>query len=334
MVYEGVLRNRHGGPVWYPENHIPVTIDRDILGISMVFFILFVSVVLLFFTHKWRKQEWKSFVGYAEVLFILSVGASILFSQFGTEWERGVIKTHTPYTNAGLGKQVYAEIGLFLTLRGMNVTLKGLPERQLNETINYNERFSWEWEQGRFGYTSSSGEISRQFRERQYRGVPLPIQWIAEYFTLDGERIVWGRYYRQGGFWAHLFLWAAFIVYFVAIGLWLSYVPWGAYALISVGGLMLCGNLLWWSVSRQSETPLIIPFRDDVLRLEYGWSFILCMTYGWLCIVVGGVVILLYPRLARYMETAAKDRYVFGHWANPESAPISTELKEMPRPNH
>lgn len=28
----------------------------------------------------------------------------------------------------------------------------GTPEKQLNETINYNEHFSWEWEQGRLGF--------------------------------------------------------------------------------------------------------------------------------------------------------------------------------------
>ena len=28
----------------------------------------------------------------------------------------------------------------------------GEPEKQLNETINYNEHFSWEWRQGRLGF--------------------------------------------------------------------------------------------------------------------------------------------------------------------------------------
>lgn len=32
------------------------------------------------------------------------------------------------------------------------ISKTGEPEKQLNETINYNEHFSWEWRQGRPGF--------------------------------------------------------------------------------------------------------------------------------------------------------------------------------------
>ena len=32
------------------------------------------------------------------------------------------------------------------------IILLGEPEHQLNETINYNEEFSWSWRQGRLGF--------------------------------------------------------------------------------------------------------------------------------------------------------------------------------------
>ena len=52
-----------------------------------------------------------------------------------------------------------------------------------------------------------AGLINREFRESQLRGTPLPILWIAEYFTIDGEGIRWGRHYLQAGWYAHIMMW-------------------------------------------------------------------------------------------------------------------------------
>ena len=58
-----------------------------------------------------------------------------------------------PY-RAGISHEINASIGLKIGLRSVNVTLKSTPEESglKNEVINYNERFSWEWDQGRFGF--------------------------------------------------------------------------------------------------------------------------------------------------------------------------------------
>ncbi len=53
----------------------------------------------------------------------------------------------------------------------------------------------------------TAGYVNREYREAQLRGAPFPILWIAEYFTIDGEGIRWGRFYRQAGFYAHIMLW-------------------------------------------------------------------------------------------------------------------------------
>lgn len=76
-----------------------------------------------------------------------------------------------------------------------------------NERINYNEHFSWEWAQGRFGFGKYAGRFSREFRAGVIRGLPLPILQVAEYFTFDGEGIRFGRHYRQAGWYTHLILW-------------------------------------------------------------------------------------------------------------------------------
>lgn len=134
-------------------------------------------------------------------------------------------------------------------MRSVNVTLvaEAKPNTPLaGETINYNERFSWTWDQGRFGfgphcnylphssilnhnfvlkiyfslyylvlmcsmsilfYISSAGQLQRSFRQAQRRGLPIPILWVVDYFILDGENIRFGRFYRTAGWYCHILLW-------------------------------------------------------------------------------------------------------------------------------
>lgn len=115
-------------------------------------------------------------------------------------------------------------MGVHIGLRGFNVTLREEPYTYCTgeesneetyappfegETINYNEEFRWNnpWGQGRLGFGRFSGGSSRAFRAAEEVGLPYPILWIAEYFTLDGEQIRWGRKFRVAGWYAHIFLW-------------------------------------------------------------------------------------------------------------------------------
>lgn len=62
--------------------------------------------------------------------------------------------TTTPY-KAGSAAEINASIELKIGLRGVNITLRNAShlDNDLNkEIINYNERFTWEWDQGRIGF--------------------------------------------------------------------------------------------------------------------------------------------------------------------------------------
>ena len=78
-----------------------------------------------------------------------------------------------------------------------------------DELIYYNEHFSWSnpWSQGRQDFGKYGGKFRQQFREAKYRGVPYPITWIAEHFTIDGEQIRWYRKFRQAGWYTHALMW-------------------------------------------------------------------------------------------------------------------------------
>lgn len=153
----------------------------------------------------------------------LWVGAVILICNFGYEWytdEQCVLTQYKGYIHPPNVKQeIQAAVGVHIGLRGFNVTLHEeaceegsmyYEERPFpGETIDYNEAFRWAdpWAQGRLGFGLFAGRVAREFRAGEQRGMPYPILWIAEYFTLDGEQIRWGRKFRQAGWYTHILLW-------------------------------------------------------------------------------------------------------------------------------
>ena len=78
-----------------------------------------------------------------------------------------------------------------------------------DEIINYEEHFSWAdpWDQGRLDFGLYGGRFNREFRAAKFRGMPYPILWIAEHFTLDGEQIIWYRKFRIAGWSTQYLLW-------------------------------------------------------------------------------------------------------------------------------
>jgi hypothetical protein len=95
--------------------------------------------------------------------------AFCIVSNYGYGWQNGTVTTRTGY-KAFTDHEITAKVGLHIGLRGINITLKGMslgvmyriwmfnffclgePEYQLKERINYNERFSWSWQQRRIGF--------------------------------------------------------------------------------------------------------------------------------------------------------------------------------------
>lgn len=157
----------------------------------------------------------------------LFVGCVLLVSNFGLEWytdDACVLTQYKAYVfPPGIHQEIEAKVGLHIGLRGFNVTLKEMSLEEClgesldeeyeepfpGEDIDYNENFYWAdpWAQGRLGFGRFSGRVSQEFRQAQREGKPYPILWIAEYFTLDGEQIRWGRKFRQAGWYTHILLW-------------------------------------------------------------------------------------------------------------------------------
>ncbi|KAJ3340744.1 hypothetical protein HDU93_006414 [Gonapodya sp. JEL0774] len=133
-----------------------------------------------------------------------------------------------------------------------------------------------------------ANHLARVARERQEHGVPTPVQWVAEYFWLDGERIRWGRNFRTGAHYAFLILrtcavgvaiiLAIFMVGAHTIGSWLTFVLGALIISAAVTFAAYVGPI--WNLN-----PLAIPFRDGNLTCSFGPSFWGVVVAGALCMI-------------------------------------------------
>ncbi|CAH1797388.1 unnamed protein product [Owenia fusiformis] len=282
----------NGGPTLYSPNKTAVTVD--VLEAGFIFAVLIVFFSFLLILPGVRGTERVKVA--IRITVSLFIGACIMICNFGQEWEVGHIKTHTQY-KAGVSDEIEANIGMKIGLRSINITLKGDPVRQeianITETINYNERFHWSnpWGQGRRGFSQFAGNINQEYRAANFKGLPYPILWIAEYFVFDGEGIRWGRYYRWSGFYSHIMIWLAFPLWIIANILSFMVIRYSSYLLGMTGGCLLIANIVYASV--RNPTDLTIPFEDDIMKLAWGWTFWLNLVNGIICCIIAIVMFLM-----------------------------------------
>ena len=50
-------------------------------------------------------------------------------------------------------------------------------------------------------------DMEHDFNEARIRGLPYPVLYIAEYFTVDSEGLRWHRSIREAGHFVHILLW-------------------------------------------------------------------------------------------------------------------------------
>ncbi|XP_012287454.1 dual oxidase maturation factor 1 isoform X2 [Orussus abietinus] len=223
-----------------------------------------------------------------------------MVGNFGQEWEIGIVDTKTPY-RAGEKSAIQARIGLKIGLRSVNITLQGEGEAGTpleKEIINYNERFPWTWDQGRFGFGPYAGRLQRHFREAQRKGLPSPIISIVDYLVVDGEGLRFGRFYRTAGWYTHILLWATLPAWIFANIFLQTVGRYAAYfiALIGVFQLLACAI---WSIVR-NPIPLVIPFEDGVISTHFGPHYWMTLACGIFCLALASTIVFMdlrYPNM-------------------------------------
>jgi hypothetical protein len=281
--------------------------DKAFVGV-LAFFVsfAFIELILLFglfsevknIKDKKKRSEFinRTILRYAAIFFMIFLGWAILGASFSYTWRQATLEGDLLY-RVGLAERVPMRLGLHVGLRGVNITLvyTGTPGTNrfrhgngLVEIIQYNEQYLWSrgqgqiggWLIGRFGFGPYSNLLAQQFRAAQFRGTPWPIIETLEWLTLDGESIRWHRWYHVGGYYAHVYLWLAFVTW-ILTGITTVMDPkTGMFWLGMTGFLQWFAAANYHGLTEKAHPALAIPFEGHFLEPTFGWAYYLTLVVG------------------------------------------------------
>ncbi|NWV63530.1 DOXA1 factor, partial [Malurus elegans] len=265
----------NGSYPFYPGANVCFPFDTSRAVIVTIFLTVLVTFIIILPGIRGRGRLFL----FLRLVLGLFVGAVILTVQFTRDWESGWVQANTSYKSFSR-VWVNADIGLHIGLAGLNVTLRGNPVRQINETIDYNEHFPW----------SFGEDYDRSYSEGLHKGLPSPILYVAEKFSTQSPCAVHGQY-RIAGHYASLTLWLAFCTWLLSNLLFsMSILLYGGRMLLLTAALILF-SLLFFTARNTPKCP--IQFGPVSLRTAYGESFWLTLATGLLCLFLGlGILIL------------------------------------------
>ncbi|XP_045678977.1 dual oxidase maturation factor 1 [Phyllostomus hastatus] len=212
----------------------------------------------------------------------LFIGAAILAVNFSTEWSVGQASTNTSY-KAFSSQWISADVGLQVGLRGVNVMLTGTPVQQLNETISYNEEFTWHL----------GKNYAEEYARALEKGLPDPVLYLAEKFTPTSPCGLHGQY-RLAGHYTSAILWVAFLCWLLAnVMLSMPVLVYGGHMLLATGTFQLLG-LLFFSMATSLAPPCPLHLGTAILHIHHGPAFWITLTTGLLCVLLGLVMAVAY----------------------------------------
>ncbi|XP_069758703.1 dual oxidase maturation factor 1-like [Narcine bancroftii] len=259
---------------FYPTHRTSVVFNTNQIVIIIIFLVFLVAflIVLVGFRGN-EKYHW-----IVRIPLNLFIGAVIVVVNFTNDWERGYATVNTTYKSFS-SANINAEVGVHVGLSGVNITLRGLPETQLNETINYNEEFLW----------MSGLSYDNEYRKGLERGLPDPILYIAEKFTPNSPCGVYSQY-KVSSTYASATMWVALVAWMLSnILLWLNVLLYGAYMLL-VSSFFMIFSIISFGTTR--KTPLCaIQFDQVALKTALGPSFWLALATALLALIIGSAII-------------------------------------------
>ncbi|KAM7327446.1 dual oxidase maturation factor 2 [Alexandromys fortis] len=262
---------------FYPQPRHPAGFSVPLLIVILVFSCLAVSFLLILPGIRGHSR-WFWLV---RVLLSLFIGAEIVAVHFSGDWFVGGVWTNTSY-KAFSTARVQVHVGLHVGLVGVNITLRGTPVQQLNETIDYNERFTWRLHE----------DYTKEYADALEKGLPDPVLYLAEKFTPNSPCGLYHQYHLAGHY-ASATLWVAFCFWIIANALLSMPAPlYGGLALLSTSAFTLFGVFAFASIS---SVPLC-PFRlgSAALTPHYGASFWVTLATGILSLLLGAAVVILH----------------------------------------
>ncbi|XP_030043746.1 dual oxidase maturation factor 1 [Microcaecilia unicolor] len=261
---------------FYPQQRRIPFFDVDLMIVIIVFLTFACSFLLILPGIRGRARLF----WFVRVITSLFIGAVIVAVNFTSDWEVGYVRTNTTY-KAFSNAVVNAEVGLQVGLSGVNITLTGNPVNQINETIDYNEQFSWT-----FGTN-----YDEEYNEGLRKGLPNPILYLAEKFTQNSPCGL-NIQYRISGHYASATMWVAFCAWLISNVLFsMPMFVYGAYMTLVTAAFMIFSLV---SFSTVKNAPMcVIQFGTTTLNTDFGGSFWLTLATGLLCVLIGVIVIMM-----------------------------------------
>ncbi|XP_007933418.1 dual oxidase maturation factor 1 [Orycteropus afer afer] len=244
----------------------------------------------------------------------LFIGAVILAVNFSSEWSVGRVSTNTSY-KAFSSEWISVDVGLQIGLGGVNITLTGTPVQQLNETINYNEEFTWHLGEN----------YAKEYAKALEKGLPDPVLYLAEKFTPSSPCGL-HRQYRLAGHYTSATLWVAFLCWLLTnVMLSMPVLVYGGHMLLATGIFQLLA-LLFYSMVTSLTPPCPLCPGTATLHTHHGPAFWITLTTGLLCVMLGLVMAVAYRmqphRLKAFFNQSAGEDPVLG--LSPEEGGLLT----------
>ncbi|XP_030587778.1 dual oxidase maturation factor 2 [Archocentrus centrarchus] len=259
---------------FYPLQRTSFIFNGALLTIILVFLVLAVSLLLILPGIRGKSRLFWMF----RIIISLFIGAVIVALNFTNDWAEARMTTKATYKSFS-NAVVNAEIGLHVGLYGINVTLKGNPVVQFNETIDYNEMFSWH------------DTIEEEYEEALEKGLPNPILYIAEKFTLSSPCGLIFQY-RYSGRYASATLWTAFCCWMLANILFsMPVIRYAGYTMMATAAFIFFSMASFSTIMNVPQC--VFSIGTDSFQTEYSHSFWLALATGVLCTLIGIFVVML-----------------------------------------
>uniref|UniRef100_A0A8C5M4X4 Dual oxidase maturation factor 1 n=1 Tax=Leptobrachium leishanense TaxID=445787 RepID=A0A8C5M4X4_9ANUR len=218
---------------FYSSEKLPFVLDMDAIIIIYVFLVFGLAFLLVVLGIRGKARIFWSL----RVLISLFIGAVTVGVNFTGDWEVGLVNATTTYKSFS-NSVVEADIGLNVGLQRINITLKGNPVHQINQTINYNEQFLWNFGEDANDY----------YNEGLKSGLPNPILYISEKFFQHNPCALYTQY-RLYGHYASACMWVAFCSWIICNILFsMSVFIYGAYMILVTASFFIFSLLSFYTI--------------------------------------------------------------------------------------
>ncbi|XP_028814631.1 dual oxidase maturation factor 1 [Denticeps clupeoides] len=270
---------------FYPLQRTSFIFSTNLLTVILVFLVLAAAFLLILPGIRGKSRVLWTF----RIIISLYVGVVIVALNFTGDWAEGILRANATYKSFS-SAVVSAEVGLHVGLGGINITLKGHPVRQLNETIDYNEMFQW------------TGKLDDDYADALERGLPNPILYIAEKFTTNSPCGLIYQY-RYSGRFASATLWTAFCCWLLANILFsMPVILYAGYMMLATAAFIFSAMASFSTIYNLPQCSFTIG--TETFQTIYSHSFWLALATGAICAVIGVLVVLLYCTIPEKMKEA------------------------------